>query len=54
MKVKLNKEQKIKLLKAIKSGYIDTTDFDEIRGQQVVIFELPDNGRDTKKADNIK
>jgi len=37
--------QKIKMLKALKDGVVNTEDFKEFHPEQVIIFELPDNGR---------
>ncbi len=49
MRVKLTKELKLKMLKALKEGFADTDDFPELYPPQVTIFELPNNGRNDKR-----
>lgn len=52
MKIKITKDLKIKMLKALKDGYADTEDFKELQQPQVTIFELPDNGRKLTKQND--
>lgn len=48
MKIFISRELKIKMLGALKRGYITSEEFSDLFPSQVTIFELPDNGRDKR------
>ena len=57
MKIKINKATKIVLLKAIKTGYLDTLDVPELYGDQLNYFHdllAATNRVDDKKECHLK